>query len=53
MLKNKDKTISPVYGRSVYQDDRIIDWAKSDICKMYKDEAAAKVLMGKVYSCIR
>ena len=42
MLKNKDKTISPVYGRSVYQDDRIIDWAKSDICKMYKDEAAAK-----------
>lgn len=47
MLKNKDKTISPVYGKSVYQDDRIIDWAKSDICKMYKDGVAAKGTDGK------
>ncbi|EGQ73991.1 RHS repeat-associated core domain-containing protein [Neisseria mucosa] len=47
MLKNKDKTISPVDGRTVYQDDRIIDWAKSDICKMYKDGAAAKGTDGK------
>ena len=47
MLKNKDKTISPVDGRTIYQDDRIIDWAKSDICKMYKDGATAKGTDGK------
>lgn len=47
MQKNKHKTISPVDGRTVYQDDRIIDWAKSDICKMYKDGAAAKGTDGK------
>ena len=32
-VKNKDKTISPVDGRTIYQDDRIIDWAKSDTCR--------------------
>ena len=53
MLKNKDKTISPVDGRTIYQDDRIIDWEKSDICKMYKDGAAAKGTDGKsIYSLL-